>query len=59
QDNQLLSEKISSRDSIKEIYVPAQEVFLINDNWIVQNDSRELGTLPCHKIRGILMDKVE
>lgn len=59
QDNQLLSEKISSRDSIKEIYVPTQEVFLINDNWIVQNDSREIGTLPFHKIRGILMDKVE
>lgn len=59
QDNQLLSEKISSRDSIKEIYVPANEVFLINDNWIVQNDSRELGTLPYHKIRGLLMDKVE
>jgi signal peptidase I len=49
---QILPERISGRDNLKEVYIPADSVFLLNDNWMVENDSRSLGPVPVWKLHG-------
>jgi len=50
---QILPERISGRDNTKELYVPADSVFLMNDNWMAENDSRSLGPTPIWKLHGL------
>jgi signal peptidase I len=49
----LLPGRVSSRDEVPELYIPAGEYFLLNDHWNVLNDSREFGTVPLYKFQGL------
>ena len=56
EDFRILEKNILPRDNFSEVFVPADKVFLINDNWEMVNDSRILGLRELEKFsQGFLL----
>ena len=51
-EKDILTESISIRDNMQDIFVPENSVFVLNDNWDITSDSRKWGGVPIYKIRG-------
>lgn len=53
----ILPARISGRDQMAELYIPADSVFVLGDHWMSENDSRSIGPVPTYKIHGNLPNR--